>query len=70
MMTRYRTLTHTVLQVVAIVALLLVASPVVMFVIMFLEHRLTGTRHFMDGLEAIGLTKVLQAMFDALGING
>jgi len=62
--------TRGALQVITVVALLLIVSPVLVLVIMVVEHSLFGTRHFTNGLEAIGLTKVLEAMFNALGING
>jgi hypothetical protein len=44
--------------------------PVVFVALIILEHVLFRTRHFSNGLEAIGLTNVLQAIFNALGMNG
>jgi hypothetical protein len=53
---------------------MVVATPIVLpfFVLglIALEHFSFGTRYFSNGLEAIGLTKVLEALFNALGING
>ena len=61
-------LTAARILVVAVVSL--VALPVVVVGLILLELLLFGSRHFSNGLEAIGLTKVLQAVFDALGMNG
>src|SRR5262245_48757448 len=44
--------------------------PVVVVALILLEALLFGSRHFSNGLEAIGLTKVLEAIFNALGMNG
>lgn len=61
---------RTAIRVFAIAAVSLVALPVIVVALIVLEHLLFGSRHFSNGLEAIGLTKVLQAIFDALGMNG
>jgi hypothetical protein len=42
----------------------------VIIVVIVCEGVTFGTRHTMNGLEAIGLTPVLQAILDALGMNG
>ena len=55
-------------------ALLLILAPIVLpvavVVLIALEGLVFGTRYFIDGMEAIGLTKVLESLFNALGING
>lgn len=48
----------------------LVMLPFLVVALIILEHLVFGSRHFSNGLEAIGLTRVLQAIFDALGMNG
>jgi hypothetical protein len=53
---------------VGVIGLLLL--PVLVVAVIILEHALFRTRHFSNGLEAIGLTKVLAAIFNALGMNG
>jgi hypothetical protein len=65
-----RNRTRTAIQAFVSVAVGLVVLPVVVVALIILEQLLFGSRHFSNGLEAIGLTKVLQAIFDALGMNG
>lgn len=48
----------------------LVLLPVIVVASIILEHVLFRTHHFSNGLQAIGLTKVLKAIFNALGMNG
>jgi hypothetical protein len=54
--------------------LLLAVSPILLPAaivgIIALEHLAFGSSYFVNGLEAIGLTPILQALFDFLGING
>jgi hypothetical protein len=61
---------RTALQVFVSATAGLVALPVVVVALILLEALLFGSRHFSNGLEVIGLTKVLQAIFNALGMNG
>ena len=58
------------LAIVLVLILFVVAFPFVVVLLIVLEHVAFRTRFFSNGLEAIGLTKVLQALFTALGING
>ena len=55
-------------------ALLLILAPVLVpvavVVLIALEAVMFESRYFSDALEAIGLTSVLEALFDTLGING
>ena len=69
-MTSQRKVATTVLQVIALVAVVSIALPVLMIVMMFVELKAFGTQHLMNGLDAIGLSKVLKVIFNALGING
>ncbi len=48
----------------------LIALPFVIIALMVCEHFTFGTRYVEHAAEAIGMTPVLQAIFDALGING
>jgi hypothetical protein len=58
------------LAIVLVLIVILIALPFAVVVLIAIEQVVFGTRFFSDGLEAIGLTKVLQALFTALGING
>ena len=58
------------LAIILALVLFVVALPFVLVLLIVLEHVAFRTRFFGSGLEAIGLTKVLQAIFTALGING
>ena len=58
------------LAIVLILIATVIAFPFVVVLLIVLEHVAFRTRFFSNGLEAIGLTKVLQAIFTALGING
>ena len=58
------------LAIALVLILFAVALPFVVVLLIVLEHVAFRTRFFSNGLEAIGLTKVLQALFTALGING
>ena len=69
-MAHHQSAMRTAVRLAAITVVGLVALPFVVVVIFFSEHLLFGTRHFGNGLEAIGLTKVLQTILDALGMNG
>lgn len=62
--------TRTALRVLLLGVAGLVALPLVIFVLIVCEGVTFGTRHTVNGLEAIGLTPVLQAILDALGMNG
>ena len=61
---------RTAMQVFVSAVVVLVLLPEIVVALIVLEHLLFGSRHFSNGLEAIGLTKVLQGIFDALGMNG
>jgi hypothetical protein len=68
--TSQRDRTRTAIQLFVAGAVGLVLLPVVVVALILLEALLFHSRHFSNGLEAIGLTKVLQAIFNALGMNG
>ena len=69
-MVHHQSAMRTALRLAAIAIAGLVALLFVVVVIFFSEQLLFGTRHFSNGLEAIGLTKVLLTILDALGMNG
>jgi hypothetical protein len=58
------------LAIALVLILFAVALPFAVVLLIVMEHVAFRTRFFSNGLEAIGLTKVLQALFTALGING
>jgi hypothetical protein len=58
------------LAIVLVLILFVAALPFAVVLLIAVEQLTFGTRFFNKGLEAIGLTKVLQALFTALGING
>jgi hypothetical protein len=58
------------LAIILILIATVIALPFVVIFLIVLEHVAFRTQFFSNGLEAIGLTKVLQALFTALGING
>jgi hypothetical protein len=65
-----RHMMRTAWQVFVSATVILVLLPAVMVALILLEALLFHSRHFSNGLEAIGLTKVLEAIFNALGMNG
>ena len=64
-----RASTYVVIWIVLLI-LALVILPALVIAIIAAEHLAFGTRYFLDGAEAIGLTPLLQALFDFLDING